>query len=244
MSNNLNFGSNFEFEKIMRTKYFIVAGVAAVSGAVVTNSCMAVATSSIGLTIIKNVLLGGISKGMATLKDKEAFMNSTLIDQAIPSQLKSINNTLQSLGMSSIVQKEKQYIADAAYFTANISEPILNNAVNSLTADDVTRIAQGGSGMATQILKEKTQSQLIAAITPKVDAKLNEFGLVNTLNNALKGSSILGSLFGNQSQNLASNGISQLASEQIVNGLFNIIRNYEEQNANKINQAFGTQIIK
>ena len=142
------------------------------------------------------------------------------------------------------MQKEKQYIADTAYFTANISEPILNNAVNSLTADDVTKIAQGGSGMATQILKEKTQSQLIAAITPKVDAKLNEFGFVNTLNNALKGSSILGSLFGNQSQNLASNGISQLASEQIVNGLFNIIGNYEEQNANKINQAFGTQIIK
>ena len=113
-----------------------------------------------------------------------------------------------------------------------------------MTADDVTRIAQGGSGMATQILKEKTQSQLIAAITPTVDAKLNEFGFVNTLNNALKGSSILGSLFGNQSQNLASNGISQLASEQIVNGLFNIIGNYEEQNANKINQAFGTQIIK
>ena len=51
-------------------------------------------------------------------------------------------------------------------------------------------------------------------------------------------------IFGNQSQNLASNGISQLASEQIVNGLFNVIGNYEQQNADKINQAFGTQIIK
>ena len=61
MSNNLNFGSNFEFEKIMRTKYFIVAGVAAVSGAVVTNSCMAVATSSIGLTIIKNIRCRGFA---------------------------------------------------------------------------------------------------------------------------------------------------------------------------------------
>lgn len=222
----------------------MIGGITAVSGAFITNSCMAVATSSLGLSIIKNILIGGVSKGMATIKDQNSFVTSNLIDQALPSQLRSINNTLQSLGLSSLVQKEKQYIAEAAAYTANIAEPILINGINSLTTEDAARIAQGGSGVATQILKEKTQTQLIAAITPKVDEKLNQFGFVGTLNNALKGSSILGNILGNQNQNITGSSISQLASEQIVNGLFNIISNYEQQNADKINQTIGTQIIK
>ncbi|MGZ5197339.1 MAG: DUF4197 family protein, partial [Kaistella sp.] len=146
-----------------------------------------------------------------------------------------INNTLQKLGLSSLVQKEKQYIAQAAAFTVETSRPILVNAVNSLTAEDAARIVQGGSGAATQILKERTSQQLMAAIAPKVDAKLNEFGLVNSLNSALQGSNILGSILGTQnSTSSLTGGISRFASEQMVNGLFNIIQSHEQQNASTI----------
>ena len=39
-----------------------------------------------------------------------------------------------------LVKKEKEYIAETASFTATIAEPILVDAVNSLTSDDVARI--------------------------------------------------------------------------------------------------------
>ena len=51
----------------------------------------------------------------------------------------------------------KNYIAEAAVYTVNTSTPILRNAVNSLNANDVTRIMQGQDGIATQILREKTK---------------------------------------------------------------------------------------
>ena len=224
----------------MRTKTIIIAAASVTTVGITANSCVALATSTVGIAIIKQVLLGGISKGLGIFKSKDAFLQNNLIEQALPKSLRDINSVLEKVAPN-LVAKEKDYIAQAASYTVNISEPILVNAVNSLTAEDVTRIANGGSGMATQVLKEKTSQQLVAAIMPKVDEKLNEFGIVKTINTALQGNNLLGGLLGGNSStnNLASGGISKLASEQMVNGLFNIIENYEQQNSQKILGALG-----
>ena len=228
---------------IMRRNTILVATMAVATLGTTTQSCLALATSSVGLAVLKQILLGGITKGLNIFSDKDSFMANQLIDAALPQQLKDLNSTLQKLGLNSLVQKEKQYIAQAAAFTVDVSRPILVNAVNNLTAEDAARIVQGGSGAATQILKERTSEQLMAAIAPKVDAKLNEFGLVSSLNSALQGSNILGNILGGQnSTNSLTGGISRFASQQMVNGLFNIIENHEQQNATTImNSLNGTK---
>lgn len=221
----------------MKTNRIIIATATVAAAATTAQSCMAVATSGIGLGIIKNILLGGINKGLGVFKNKEAFLQNNLIDQALPKQLRDINSILEKISPS-LVAKERDYIAQAAAYTVNISEPILVNAVNSLNSDDVARIINGSSGMATTVLKEKTSVQLVNAIMPKVDEKLNEFGIVKSINIALKGNSLLTSLFGGNSAS-ASDGISRLASEQLVNGLFNVIEDYEKQNSQQIMKAIG-----
>ena len=219
----------------MTRNTILVATMAIATIGTTTQSCVALATSSVGLTVLKQILLEGITKGLNIFSDKDSFLANQLIDAALPSQLRDLNNTLQKIGLSSLVQKEKEFIARAAAFTVDTSRPILINAVNSLNAEDAARIVQGGSGAATQILKEKTSAQLMAAIAPKVDAKLNEFGIVQSLNSALSGTNLLGSIFGGQnSNNLATNGISNFAAEQMVNGLFNIIQSHEQQNSNTL----------
>ena len=227
----------------MKRNTILVATMAVATLGTTTQSCLALATSSVGLAVLKQILLGGITKGLNIFSDKDSFMANQLIDAALPQQLRDLNSTLQKLGLNSLVQKEKQYIAQAAAFTVDVSRPILVNAVNSLTAEDAARIVQGGSGTATQILKEKTSQQLMAAIAPKVDAKLNEFGLVSSLNSALQGSNILGNILGGQdSTNSLTGGISRFASQQMVNGLFNIIESHEQQNATTImNSLNGTK---
>ena len=227
----------------MKRNTILVATMAVATLGTTTQSCLALATSSVGLAVLKQILLGGITKGLNIFSDKDSFMANQLIDAALPQQLRDLNSTLQKLGLSSLVQKEKQYIAQAAAFTVDVSRPILVNAVNSLTAEDAARIVQGGSGTATQILKERTSEQLMAAIAPKVDAKLNEFGLVSSLNSALQGSNILGHILGGQnSTNSLTGGISRFASQQMVNGLFNIIESHEQQNATTImNSLNGTK---
>lgn len=224
----------------MKRNTILMATMAVATLGTTTQSCVALATSSVGLAILKQVLLGGITKGLNIFSDKNSFLANSLIDAAMPQQLKSINNTLQNIGLSHLVQKEKEYIAQAAAFTVETSRPILVNAVNSLTAEDAAKIVQGGSGAATQILREKTSQQLMDALAPKVDAKLNEFGIVQSLNSALKGSNILGSILGNSNNASFTGGISRLASEQMVNGLFNIIQNHEQQNSAQIMNSLNT----
>lgn len=210
-------------------KYILMAGLAlGATGTIITTtqSCVAVATT-VGLSLIKKILIGGITKGLGIFKDKESFLANGLIDKALPEQLKSINSTLEKIGLSGLVTKEKSYIADAAAFIAPIAEPILINTVQNMTSEDAQRIVNGGRGAATAYLREKASAQLMAAIAPKVDAKLNEYGIVRSINTALKGNSILGALTGSQNTS-ASGSLSTLASEQLVNGLFNIIENHEK----------------
>jgi hypothetical protein len=227
----------------MKTNFYVIAAVSAVTITTTTTSCIALASSGIGLAILKRVLLGGINKGLNIFSDKNSFLQNSLIDQAMPSQLRQVNSTLESLGLKNLVAKEKEYIAQAAVYTVNVSRPILTNAVNNLTSQDAVRIAQGGSGIATQILREKTESQLVAALTPKVNEKLNQFGIVNTINTALSGSNLLGSLLGqNNSQNLATDGLSNFATQQLVNGLFNIIQKDEVDNTAMIKNSLNQNL--
>lgn len=225
----------------MKKHTILVATMAVATLGTTTQSCLAIATSSVGLAVLKQILLGGITKGLNIFSDKNSFLSNRLIDAALPQQLRDLNNTLERIGLSSLVQKEREYIARAAAFTVETSRPILINAVNSLSAEDAAKIVQGGSGAATQILRERTSEQLIAAIAPKVDAKLNEFGLVSSINSALAGTNVLGGLFGSQnSTSTLTSSLSRLASQQMVNGLFNIIESHEQQNSATIMNSLNS----
>jgi len=222
-------------------KYIISAAFIIGTGAIINTavqSCTTLATSDIGLSIIKKFLLNGIDKGANIYSNREAFLQNNMVDKALPKQLREINSMLEKVAPS-LVQKERAYIADAAVYTVNISKPILVGAVNSLNAQDVTRIIQGEKGTATLILKEKTSQQLIAAITPKVEEQLNQYGIVRSINTALAGSNLLGSLLGGNNTTVNSGGLSQLASEQLVNGMFNIIEDYEIQNSSSLLGPLG-----
>ena len=119
----------------MKVRTIIISSVAAVAvGVAVVQSCTAIATSAVGIAVIKKVLLGGVSKGVKVLKNKNEFLQSPLIDSAMPSGLKKMNSVLGKISPD-LVKKEKEYIAETASFTAAIAEPILVDAVNSLTSE-------------------------------------------------------------------------------------------------------------
>ena len=101
----------------MKKNTLLLATMAVATLGSTTQSCVALATSGVGLAVLKQILLGGINKGLNIFSNKDSFLANQLIDAALPKQLKDINNTLQSLGLSSLVAKEKDYIAQAAAFT-------------------------------------------------------------------------------------------------------------------------------
>lgn len=209
----------------MKTKTIIVASVGvATLGVGALQSCATVATSSIGVAIIKQILLGGMNRGMSILKDKHSFKQSLLIENAMPSGLKKINSIIERFSPE-LVKTEKEFIAEAAAYTATVAEPILKNAINNLTSEDVNRIIQGESGMATQVLREKTYQQLVAAFAPKVKQKIESSSFIKTLASNYAVTALVG---GSATEN-----ISKYATEQMVTGLFYVIQDYEKENRAK-----------
>ncbi|KQR91467.1 hypothetical protein ASG01_13930 [Chryseobacterium sp. Leaf180] len=222
-------------------KLFITAALLIGSGAVITTSvqsCATLATTDLGMAIVKKMLLRGIDRATATYSSKDAFMRNDLIEKALPKNLREIYNTLQRVAPS-LVARQKENIAEVAVSTVNISKPILQNAVNNLTKEDVRRIVQGGKGVATTILIEKSSQQLVQALAPRVEQELNKYGVTKTLNTALSGSNILGGLLGGTRNEVNSGGLSMLVSEQLVNGMYNIIRQTEEESGDEIKRAVG-----
>ncbi|MDR3273442.1 MAG: DUF4197 domain-containing protein [Flavobacteriaceae bacterium] len=220
------------------TKTFLIAAFAAVS----VQSCDSQAGglssgTANSLAVVQQILTASTNQGFSILGNTDSFLTNALIEAVIPEDLKKINTNLQNLGLSSLVEKEKQYIGQAAVSSVAIAKPIVTQAIQEITISDAIGIATGGKGAATEYLKNKTQSKLIAAIQPQVESQLQANGITSLINNAAKGTNLLntiGSIFG-KSQTTStdlSSSISQYASEQIVNGLFEVSKDYEKKNTN------------
>lgn len=192
-----------------------------------TQSCTAIATSSIGVAIIKKILLGGIYSAGKIFNNKEAFLQNDLIIKALPDSLQSLYNGLNKISPQT-AKKTKEYIADIAADTVNLSTPILRNAVHQLNSHDVDRIINGGNGMATKVLREKSERELFNTLLPKVEAEMNQYGIAQTVNTLMQGLNGLGNLLGKQN-NTQKFQLSHLATEQLVNGIYFLIEKYENE---------------
>ncbi|MGM5629956.1 DUF4197 domain-containing protein [Apibacter raozihei] len=194
-------------------------------------------TSTAGLNTVKQMMTSSTNQGFSVLGNSNSFITNALIEAVMPDELKKINTKLENLGLSSLVTKEKEYIGKAAESSVNVAKPIITSAIQEMTISDAVSILSGGKGAATEYLKNKTQSKLIAAIQPQVESQLNSNGLTSLINNATKDKSVksaIDALLGNKQSSTNSNvssSISQYASQQIVDGLFEVAKDYEMKNS-------------
>ncbi len=199
--------------------------------------------SNTSLNLVKQLLTSSTNQGFSILGDTKAFLTNALIEAVMPDELKSINTKLQNAGLGSLVEKEKQYIGKAAEASVDVAKPIITSAIQEMTISDAVSILSGGKGAATQYLKNKTQDKLIAAIQPQVESQLNSNGVTTLINNATKDKTLqtaIGLILGNKQTTSTdvSGSISQYASKQIVDGLFEVAKDYEVKNS-----SLGTNIL-
>lgn len=193
-------------------------------------------SNSVGLNAVKQLLTSSTNQGFSILGDTDSFLTNALIEAVLPEKLKEINTKLENLGLSSLVEKEKQYIGKAAATSVDIAKPIVTSAIQEITLADAIGIISGGKGAATEYLKSKTERKLIEAIQPEVDDYLNSNGITSLINNATQDNSIksaFATILGkNTTTTNVGNSISEYASQQIVDGLFAVAKDYEVKNYN------------
>jgi len=185
---------------------------------------------------VKKILTASTDQSFSVLKDTGSFLINNSLEEALPDELKQINSKLESLGLTGLVEKEKQNIGKAAQEVVPLIKPIINSAIKEIKPLDAAKILAGGKGAATQYLKKKTEAKLIAAIQPKVENEMNSSGISTLINTALNDQRLqnaIALLTGNNSSanTYTSKSIGEYATRQIVNGFFKVAEDYEIKNS-------------
>jgi len=121
---------------------------------------------------IKGALGQGLGKAVSQLNYTDGFFKSAY-KLFLPPEAQKIENTLRSIGLSSLVDKAILSINRGAEDAAGKATPIFIDAIRNMTLTDAINLVRGGDTSATHFFREKTTSQLYAAFTPVIKTSLD-----------------------------------------------------------------------
>jgi len=139
---------------------------------------------------IKEALAQGVTNAVLNLNKTDGFFGSAFYKLLMPPDAQKVVNTLNSLGMTNLVDKAILAINRGAEDAVGYAKPIFVAAIKEMTIMDALNIVKGQKDAATQYFKDKTTQKLIAAFSPAVKSSLDKVSatkyygdVINTYNN-------------------------------------------------------------
>lgn len=173
------------FEIQAQTLGDILGGVEKVTGTKTSGTKTDSSNSNIDLsslssneisTALKQALNIGVEEGVDKLSKEDGFYTNELVKILMPEELRKLENTLRSLGLSSLADESVKLFNRAAEDAVKEATPIFANAITSMSFDDAKNILLSGDNAATNYLEQKTSNQLYQAFQPQVKASLGKVG--------------------------------------------------------------------
>ncbi len=127
-------------------------------------------------TALKQALNLGVEEGIDKLSAKDGYFKNELVKILMPEELRNVESTLRTFGLSSLADEGVKLFNRAAEDAVTEAAPIFANAITSMTFDDAKNILLSGDNAATSYLEGKTSNLLFNAFQPKVQASLGKVG--------------------------------------------------------------------
>jgi hypothetical protein len=122
---------------------------------------------------IRQLLQLGAKEGsLASSFSKDAIMSAIF-----PDPVKKVLTTLNQLGLTSEVDRFTTTLSTAAEKTAAASVPIFTSSISNMKFNDAMRIIKSGGTSATDYLRTTAGDSLRRAITPIMQATIDEYKL-------------------------------------------------------------------
>ncbi|MCW3079812.1 DUF4197 domain-containing protein [Segetibacter sp.] len=115
-----------------------------------------------------------------------AFSKETILSTLLPESVSKTLNTINTLGLTSEVDRFTTTLSNAAQKSATAATPIFVNSINNLTFTDAIRIIKNGGTSATDYLRSSAGSNLRQSIRPVMQAALDEYKINEQWNNIIK----------------------------------------------------------
>lgn len=183
---------------------------------------------------LKQALSIGVEEGVEKLSAENGFYKNEMVKILMPEELRKVENTLRTFGLSSVADEAVKLFNRAAEDAVSEAAPIFANAITSITFDDAKNILLSNENAATNYLENKTSVQLFNAFEPKVSASIGKVGadkvwekLINTYN----------SFTGKQ----INTNLNEYITDQAIEGVFKMVADKEAGIRN--NAAFRTTSV-
>jgi hypothetical protein len=106
-----------------------------------------------------------------------AFSKDMIMATLFPEPIRKTLNTLNTLGLTGEIDRFTTTLSTAAEKSASASVPIFESSISRMKFADAMRIIKTGGTSATDYLRSSTGDTLRRAITPIMQATLNEYKL-------------------------------------------------------------------
>lgn len=123
---------------------------------------------------LKQALNVGTTSAVDVLNIKGGFLNDPKVRIPLPPEAEKAAETLQDLGMGSLVNDFRESLNRAAEDAVVKAKPIFVDAIKSMTIADARNILFGNDHAATNYFKQKTQNKLFQAFRPDINNSLDK----------------------------------------------------------------------
>jgi len=125
---------------------------------------------------LKQALSLGTNTVVQTLQHQGAFADNPNLRIKLPSSLAKVDEALSKVGLGQWTEELETKLNEAAEQAVPAAGPILLDAINHLTLEDVMSIYQGENDAATQYFKAQMSQPILAAMEPIIRSKLEKVG--------------------------------------------------------------------
>jgi hypothetical protein len=185
---------------------------------------------------LKQALEVGAQNSSNQLSALDGFFKNAAIKILLPPEAQKVEKTLRDVGMGSLVDKAILSVNRAAEDAAKSAAPIFIDAIKTMTIQDAIGILQGGDFAATNYLKSKTTSALLAAFKPVIQQSLDKV-------NATKYWSDVFTTYNKFATNKINPDLSGFVTGKAIDGIFFQV-GLEEQKIRKDPVARVTDLLK
>ena len=126
---------------------------------------------------LHEALSRGISASVAETGKPGGFENNPLIKIVMPDKLRSVEKGLRAMGMGSQVDAFEHSMNAAAEQAAPAAQPILMDALKSMTFEDAKGIVAGGNTAGTDYFKRTSSDGVSTAFRPIIDQAMTSTGV-------------------------------------------------------------------
>lgn len=115
-----------------------------------------------------------------------AFSKEAILATLFPEPVQKVLNTLNTLGLTSEIDRFTTTLSTAAEKTATASVPVFTNSINNMKLTDAIRIIKSGGTSATDYLRVSAGDSLRTAIRPIMQTTLDQYKLNEQWNDIIK----------------------------------------------------------